>query len=291
MESIGSQPGMKCINEPDHKAQLERHHALNIVPRWRWLSLTPRERSDLALFLLDDNRSGLFGPVNPFLGTHSWRTDRRVLKLVRMTALVEWLSSIGFMTVYILRHPIAQAQSCITRGHRIFLQEFLEDKQFLEKLAPDAVSYVRQVADNGEPLLQFITQWCLENVVALRSPLTGHRFALTTHELLVSQPVTETERLAQILDLKHVDRILVQARQPSRTSDTSSSETRDTIRAGQASRLLGAWRSGITSEEEMRLLEPLQVFGIDAYKYGEILPDLPSAWISDSVALDYRWVP
>ena len=140
MEMIATQTGMKYINEPDHKALLERHHALRIAPRWLWLSLTRREKQDLAHYLLDDRRSGLFGPVNPLEGIHSWRTNRRALKLIRMTALVEWLDALGFETVYLLRHPIPQAQSCMHRRHRILLDDFLADPRFLQYLNTDIIS-------------------------------------------------------------------------------------------------------------------------------------------------------
>lgn len=284
MEIIATQPGMKYINEPDHKDLLERYHALCIAPRWRWLSLAPHERQDLAHYLLDDRRSGLFGPTNPFSSNHSRRTSRRVLKLIRMTALVEWLDSLGFATVYLLRHPIPQAQSCMKRRHRILLEEFLSDVHFLQHLNPEIISYVRRISSGGDHMLQYVTQWCLENIVALDSPLAGKRFALTTHELLIADPARELERLAQLLCLEHVDLLLARASEPSRTTDSSSAATLESIRAGESSRLLNLWRRDLSPKEEHRLLEPLQIFGIDVYRYGEILPDLPSAWINDSVA-------
>lgn len=282
MEIIATQPEMKYINEPDHKDLLKRYRALRIPPRWCWLSLAPHERQDLAHFLLDDRRSGLFGPVNPFAANHSWRTTRRVLKLIRMTALVEWLDSLGFAIVYLLRHPIPQARSCIARRHRVLLDEFLADTGFLQHLNPDTVSYVRKVASNGDPMLQFVTQWCLENTVMLHSPLAGSRFALATHELLLTDPEIELQRLAQALSLPRVDLLLARVSRPSRTTDTSSAATRDSIRTGQALDLLSGWRREFSRTEENRLFEPLRAFGIDIYKCGEALPDMPSRWITST---------
>lgn len=286
MEMIATQPGMKYINEPDHKALLERHHALRIPPRWLWLSLTPRERQDLAHYLLDDHRSGLFGPVNPLEGLHSWRTNRRALKLIRMTALVEWLDALGFATVYLLRHPIPQAQSCMHRRHRILLDDFLEDEHFLQHLNADIVSYVRRVSSDGDPMLQYVTQWCLENIVALNSPLAGQRFALTTHELLTADPTAEMQRLAQVLDLERVDLVLERISEPSRTTDSSSAATLQSIRAGEPSRLLDLWRRDLSPSEERRLLDPLRVFGINLYICGEIMPDVPPHWRVTAEVLD-----
>lgn len=291
MEIIATQPGMKYINEPDHKDLLTRYHSLRIPPRWCWLSLAPNERQDLASYLLEDSRSGLFGPVNPLAASHSWRTDRRVLKLIRMTALVEWLDSLGFATVYMLRHPIPQARSCVTRGHRIRLGEFLADTDFLQRLDTGAVSYVRRIASEGDPMLQFVTQWCLENLIAIDSPLAGNRFGVTTHELLLTDPEAELQRLAHVLSLERVDFLLGRVSQPSRTTDTSSAVTRENIRKGQASHLLDAWREDISSEEERRLLEPLHVFGIKIYKHGEVLPDVPSHWTESSDTLNRQLLP
>ena len=291
MEIIATQPGMKYINEPDHKELLERYGALRIAPRWLWLSLAPHERQDLARYLLDDRRSGLFGPANPFAPNHSWRTSRRVIKLIRMTALVEWLDWLGFATVYLLRHPIPQAQSCMKRRHRIVLDEVLADADFLRGLNGDMVSYVRRISSDGDPMLQYVTQWCLENVVALNSPLAGQRFTVTTHELLVTDPVKEMKRLARALSLEHVDRLLARVSEPSRTTDSSSAATLESIRTGESSRLLELWRHGLSSGEERRLLEPLQVFEIDVYAFGEVLPDLPSRWLETSETLNRPTLP
>lgn len=282
MEMIATQPGMKYINEPDHKALLERHHALRIAPRWLWLSLTRREKQDLAHYLLDDRRSGLFGPVNPLEGIHSWRTNRRALKLIRMTALVEWLDALGFETVYLLRHPIPQAQSCMHRRHRILLDDFLADPRFLQYLNTDIISYVRRVSSDGDQMLQYVTQWCLENIVALNSPLAGRGFALTTHELLTAEPTAEMQRLAQVLDLERVDLLLARVAEPSRTTDSSSDAMLQSIRARDPSRLLDLWRRDLPPSEERRLLEPLGVFGISIYTCGEIMPDVPSHWMVTS---------
>jgi hypothetical protein len=208
-----------------------------------------------------------------------------------MTALVEWLDSLGFTTVYMLRHPIPQAQSCITRHHLVRLDEFLADTAFLQRLNADTVSYVRRVASDGDPILQFVTQWCLENIVALDSPLAGRRFALTTHERLITDPVAETERLAQVLSLERRDLLLGQVSKPSRTTDTSSTATRDSIRSGESSRLLEAWRRDLSQNEERRLLEPLQVFGINLYTCGEVLPDFPPHWAAIAEPLERPALP
>jgi hypothetical protein len=286
MEIIAGQPGMKFINEPDHKGLLERYHALRVTPRWCWLSLSPAERQDVADYLVDDRRTGLFGPVNPFVANHSWHTSRRVLKLIRMTALVEWIDSLGIESVYVLRHPIPQARSCMTRRHSLRFDEFLADSDFLHGLNPDALSYVRKVACDGDPMLQFVTQWCLENIVALDSPLAGDRFAVTTHELLLTDPVAELERLAQVLSLDRVDLLLERVSRPSRTTDTSSAATRESIRAGQATDLLSSWRRDISASEERRLLEPLRAFEIDLYTCGEVMPTPNPRWVTTSESLN-----
>jgi hypothetical protein len=291
MEIIATQPGMKYINEPDHKELLERYHALSVAPRLLWLSLALHERQELARYLLDDRRSGLFGPANPLAPNHSWRTNRRVLKLIRMTPLVEWLTSLGFATVYLLRHPIPQAQSCMKRRHRIVLDEVLADAHFLRNLDSGIISYVRRVSSEGDLLLQYVTQWCLENLVAINSPLAGQRFALTTHELLVTNPSTEMERLAQILGLEHVDLLLAQVSEPSRTTDSSSMAAVKSIRAGESSRLLEMWRRDLSREDEHRLLEPLRVFGINLYTSGEIQPDVPLHWTATCETLDRPTFP
>lgn len=279
METIATQPGVKYVNEPDHKELTERYHALRIASRWLWSSLVPNERQDFARYLLEDRRSGIFGPVNPFVPDHSWHTNRRVLKLIRMTPLIEWLDSLGFAIVYLLRHPIPQAQSCMRRGHRLVLDDVLADTKFLELLDPDVVAYVRSVSSDGDVTLQFVTQWCLENIVAINSALVGGRISVTTHERLITDPTAEMQRLTYALNLEKVDLLLARISKPSRTTDSSSAATRESIRVGESSRLLDMWRRDMTQSEESRLLEPLAVFGIDIYRSGEVMPNMPSQWM------------
>ncbi len=291
MEVIATQPDMKYINEPDHKELLERYRALNIPPRGIWLSLTAYEMQDLARYLLDDRRSGLFGPASPFAAHHSWRTSRRVLKLIRMTPLVEWMGSLGFATVYLLRHPIPQAKSCLKRSHRVVLDEAVADAEFASYLGADLVSYVEKVARCDNPMLQFTTQWCVENVVALNSPLVGRGFAFTTHELLISEPVREMRRLAQALDLDQAELLLERVAKPSKTTDSSSAATVASIRSGDSSQLLDTWRKELSSDEEKRLLEPLEVFGIEVYRVGESTPAIPAEWLAVPETLGHPTLP
>ncbi len=291
MEVIATQPGMKYINEPDHKELLERYRALSVPPRGIWLSLTAHEMQDLARYLLDDRRSGLFGPASPFSARHSWRTTRRVLKLIRMTPVVEWISSLGFATVYLLRHPIPQAKSCSKRGHRVVLEEAIADADFASYLGTDVVAYVGKVARCDDLMLQFTTQWCVENVVALNSPLAGRRFTFTTHEQLVTEPVREMRRLAQALGLDQAELLLERVAKPSKTTDSSSAETVASIRAGDSSQLLDTWRKDLSEDEEKRLLEPLEVFGINVYRFGESTPNLPPEWLAVPAALEHPTLP
>lgn len=277
MEALASQPGYKFVNEPDHRILLELHGCLTFTPGWNWLWLDDAQKEEYARFLLNDEQSGVFGPVRPRDWRVSWRTSRRIIKFVRMNALIEWLESIGLQPIYLVRHPIPAALSCMKRCHVVTLGDFLTEPNFARLLTGKQIDEVQVVDERGDRLAQFITQWCLENLVPLRSPRVGAHIPVSAYEWRLLDPEGEARRLAEALRLPDVERVAKFARRPSRVTDSSSRETVRSITSGDASRLIGRWRSEIGPEEERRLMAILELFEIDAYRFGRDLPTmLPS---------------
>ena len=278
MESLASLPGYKSLDEPDHREMLEFHGLLQIEPRWNWICLSDAEREDFGDFLLDDRRSGLFGPVRPAELRAQWVAHRRVIKLVRCTALLDWIDDLGFETVYLVRHPIPQAMSCLARGHAIRVQEFLSATCFAPRLTAVQVEHAHAAVRHPDRIDSFVTQWCLENVVPLASERLGKDIAVSAYEHRVMDPEGEALRLAKALRVPAATAMLAGADRPSRVSDSSSAETRNDIRSRRSDKLVAGWRRRLSAEDEHRLMGIVEDFEIDTYRQGEDLPSWHASW-------------
>lgn len=274
MEALTSQPGYKLVNEPDHPIMLQYHGCLSFTPRWNWLWLDGREKEEYAHFLLTDEQSGLFGPVRPRDWWSRRRTTRRVLKFVRMNALIEWVESIGLQPVYLIRHPIPVALSCIKRRHVIRLGDFLAEPHFARLLTAAQIREVQALDERGDCLAQFVAQWCLENLVPLRSRRVGSHIPLSAYEWRLLDQEGEARRLADALDVPDADRMAKYARRPSRVTDTTPSDTKLDISSGHAHRLISRWHRDVSPKDERRLMGIVECFEIDAYRMGDDLPTI-----------------
>ena len=144
MELIGTQPGLRKIDEPLNKDILDYNRLLPLATRWNYLGLTPAEERVLETYFQTDTDIHRFGPTNIFSKDYHFFTNRRVFKVVRANALIEWFSNdVGMDVVYLIRHPIAQSLSSLRRGHHCQINEYLDDEIFMRQ-------YV------GEPLKEYI---------------------------------------------------------------------------------------------------------------------------------------
>lgn len=282
MEALSDQPGYKYVNEPDHRDLLRFHRLLSIEPRWAWLELDPVEADELRRFLYDDRRTRLFGPAKPRELLHSHNTHRRVIKVVRMNALIDWFAEIGFMPIYLLRHPIPQALSSIARGHAIHLSDYILSDRFRAHLSAQQLNLVKQTAADGTALQQFVTQWCLENLLPLRSDAMGEHIVISTHEARVKYPEREIQRIGQAVRIPDIERIRRHSSSPSRVTDTSSKSTVSSIQRGRSAELLGRWRNRIGRSHESQLMSILDQFEIATYSVGSDLPTLPHSWTRET---------
>jgi hypothetical protein len=274
MEAMADQRGYKYINEPDHKAILDFHHALSFEAHWTWLDdLSPKDWAEFARFLTDDRRSRLFGRVHPTEAIGNWRTERRVLKLVRANALIERLAELNLNIVYLVRHPIAQALSCIRRAHRLKAYDFLTSETFRSRLSSHQVKLAAAVLEADDRTSQYVLQWCLENYVPLHSPLGSWGVLVTTYEDCVVAPQREAQRLCAALTIPDAGRLLRHQSLPSRVTDTSTETTKSRIARGQSRATLGEWRQELRTDAEERLFAIVAAFDIDLYRPGADLPD------------------
>jgi len=276
MEMFYSEPGMKFINEPLGKRILDYWDLLPIETRWNYIDLTEREKEVLKAYFNGDSSIRHFGPRNIFHEDFNLFTDRRVIKLIRANALVDWFRrEFPFQIVYLLRHPISQAQSCIQRGHHHQIEDFLESPRYRERLSSEAFNFASEMCESDDSLAKFVTEWALENLFPIGRWRNDQDILLVSYEELVLRYELYVDLFMDRLELSCREAMLAQENSPSRTTDSSSQETRQNIRERDKAELMHGWEGSLSSDRERNLMSILERFNLNVYSPGQALPRDP----------------
>lgn len=278
MDILGAETGMKPIDEPLMKPRVDAHKLLKAATKWRYGSIDAESGRALREYLTSDWRTRPFAPAGPLSRNYRPFTNRRVLKIIRATPLVEWFASeTDFQVVYLIRHPVPQATSCIQRGHdsRLALNAFLSDEAFVDRhLHGKRGEWAARAAREGTEFERFITIWCMENLVALGvdAPTRQDRWLPLSYEETVLAPERIAERLASTLQLSNPRALLAAVDKPSKVTNSSSSETVQRIRQGDRNYLIKKWAKHATLAQTAAAQEILDVFDVSLYRVDQFLP-------------------
>ena len=274
MESFYTQPGVKILNVPLEKIYLEflRVHP---SPRNFYASLTPEEQLIFKNYLSKDRPIRHCGPLNIFEKDFSFFTNRRVLKIHKLTALIEWLADeLDFEVIYLIRHPIPQSLSAKRRGFLNRINDFISDETFVEKHLDLKQRIVAEnIRENGTDLEQYVTSWCLENLVAFKIPQNQRRWILVSYEQLVTKPVACFTFLRKRLEFENVEGMLSRLNIPSRESSTSLDEKVRRIQTRDTAYLVNGWVKEVGEAEIARSMDVLELFDIHVYRADRFFPD------------------
>lgn len=280
-ELIGTQPGLRKIDEPLNKDILDYNRLLPIATRWNYLGLTSSEERVLKRYFQTDRDINRFGPVNFFSKDYHFFTNRRVFKVVRANALIEWFSKdVGMEVIYLVRHPIAQSLSSFRRGHHCQIADYLADDQFVRQHLDDSLKkYILSVIENGEELDKFVLEWCLDNLVPIKESQQSTRdWHVVTYEELVLRPRETIEFLSHDLGLANPEKMLARLKAPSKVTDTSTTRTIEHIRQGDREHLVTKWRRKVDPTQEEALFKIVDKFDIEMYAPGRFLAKEP--WLN-----------
>jgi hypothetical protein len=280
MELIATQPGIKAIDEPLNKDLLDYHRLLPIATRWNYLDLSREEREILAAFFLDDQKIRRFGPIQALHKDYHFFTDRRVIKVIRANALIEWFArDLKMDVIYLLRHPIAQSLSCMRRSHHCQIADYLNHPGFAQNYISESLkSYLRNLIERGGRLEKFVAEWCLDNLVPIKaSEQAGREWLVVTYEELALNPIETIDLLCRKSNLQAREKMVSQLAIPSKVTDSSTEQTLEKIRRGDRRHLVTKWRQKISPLVEADLFNILDRFEIDVYSRGHYLAN--SKWL------------
>jgi hypothetical protein len=283
MEMIWSQPTFTFCAEPlNIRRPMVRKHLG--VETWKDAYSARSERRMHAYFAsFAQGRNVFLGPA-PFRTHHRFRTRRTVFKIIHGAEdRVDWLcDEFNGRAVLLLRHPIAVSLSrqVYPRLHSFLRSDYR--RHFTAEQQAAAWGVLRE----GSVLERGVLSWALQNAPLLRS--AGAQWPVVTYEQLVLDPDPLLALLADRLALPAPARMCDHLTTASTTTSQSSDATQRYLKKDRGRHrnwLVEKWREQVTHEEEQNAMAILDIFEIDAYASGEMLPS-ESLWKGNRPVLD-----
>lgn len=285
MELIWSQPGFKFCDEPtDLRNPLIRQHLG--IDDWQVLY------SDGATDALETYFHGFcsgrltFMNPSPLRKYYRPRTHRMVFKVIHgcEDRINQFRDTFNGRIVYLIRHPIAVSLSreelptlpCLIYGD--YQQHFTREQ----------MAYAQRIDERGSKLERGVLSWCLQTAVPLR--MASPDWAIVSYEQLVVDPYPVIEYIVDKLQLPDAERMMSQLSVPSNSTRKSDGATQQALDRGAIDRrnwLIEKWRDAVSLEEERRLMDILERFEIDVYRFGDVRPT-ESVWIGPKPVLDCK---
>jgi hypothetical protein len=271
MELIAANRGIRSLDQPlellgpsTTAAQTAR------VPIYRQGQITSLDESSEPQLrsLMDDIFAGrvvINAPTRFWRGDVSLRSDRLVLKILDAKPVIDWFdANLDCRIVYLTRHPVPQALSCLRNRWSLTAHAYLADDRFVEaNLSTGALALAHDTMRSGSDLRRFVVNWALENVAPMRLLGDHPDWIHVRYEDCVIDPAGTLDRLAANLDLSDIDRMQAVVSRPSVSSRISTSDTRTRIESGTASEAVSRWRDEVDVADRRWCDRLLETFGID----------------------------
>jgi hypothetical protein len=274
MELFASQPGMKFYDEP-FNIRRENVQKCNVFHNWD--ELMPEHCDHDRVFAFTEGLTvGRFGHMNPtpFRKYHRFVTDRIVFKIHVLEHMIdEFQKKAGFEIACLVRHPIPTS---LSRHQLPRLAHFLASPYYMDGLLePEQARRAEHIRKSGSDLERGVLSWCFENVEIHRN-YEANQWSLLTYEECVLNPVDFCTSVGERHGLEDVERLLLAAGQPASNIAMSSDRVQDVIRRAEGSEraktILGRWKSKVDHAMEQKCMDILEIFEIDFYRTGSLLP-------------------
>lgn len=219
-------------------------------------------------------------PHRPWRPEFNWRTDRLLLKIVDAKPMMDWFDEhYDVDIVYLTRHPIPQALSCLRNGWFTTTRAYTRNEWFVEEVLGDSAlaAYAEGIDRSGSGLERFVVNWVVENLYPLRRlPARPQWLALSYEECVLDRERVLTS-VAHRLRLDDLDRMRSASERVSGSSDSGSgmqrSQTADAIRSGDRDALVGGWQQRVTPDDRRAVARILDRFAVTLYDADSPTPD------------------
>jgi len=282
-EMIGSQDGIRTLGQPLSIWQIADSGAEIEIPVFDYgqlARLDRDERASLEAFLLRLLTGEVIvnAPWRFWEPSFTWTADRLLLKITDANSIIDWFNqTFDLQVVYLIRHPIPQALSCIELGWGLTVKAYLRKRSFVDRyLSAEQENFAWDIVRVGTQREKFVLNWVLENLVPLRHTPSESSWIWISYEEAVTNPMRTIEKLADVLDL--TDRMAMKEtiQTSSRTMRRGSSAERAlTLGSRGRSALITRWKDVVDDREECKLMSILDRFDVHFYQYGSFSPVTP----------------
>lgn len=267
MEMIASQPHIDYCYEPlNFWRKLHPHFADLPHPYGgRFLTLSEEDEQRLKRYFenIISGKIKVFNSWNIFDSKHSIFVKRVVIKILFANALIDWFSkTFNSNIIWLIRHPVAFALSCIKLKWGDDIEVFLSNDKFLQYLSKDQLKVAMRIRNSDSNFERLVLEWCLENLYPLR--VFRERSWLTlTYEELIMRPKQISELICQYCNLPDPEGMSKIVHRPSST--TFLGQSKESIQKMNFYELLQRWLKEVPESELNRIQEVLDVFDIWVY--------------------------
>jgi hypothetical protein len=282
MELLGASRGMLTLNQP-----LEIHTP-NLTPfqyqrmpkfdAGQIIHPDPEDEEALRAYLADvfAGRIRVNAPHQFWRREFQWRTDRLLLKILDAKPMMDWFdANYELDIVYLVRHPIPQALSCMRHGWGTANRAFLRNEWFREEVLTDTrlVKRAESIVSEGTVFERFILNWVLENYYPLKVLGARPDWLAIGYEDCVVRQQEMTALLANRLKLTQTEDMSKVAKRASRSSGLSSTASLAAIASGEPAVIVGQWRDQVDPSDLEDAQAILEDFGISVYSAHSPMPD------------------
>ena len=280
---IAANRGIWFANEPF--AVFPEHPEFELKSRL----LPPKEHSQFfqlsgdELERFETYTNGLLSAAYPQLGTcrrvkFPLLADRVCLKILNAPWMLDWFLAVpNCSTLFLIRHPGAQASSVLRQGWEFAVEAYFRSDEALQLyFNNEQIDLGNKVLRRGDPWEVAILDWIVLNTPGIRCQNPSLQFVY--YEELVTNPLEFSEKvLNKGLDLCELRRMNSMFDVPSNSSMMSSKDTRLAIKSQDKTTLLSGWMSKIGNKDLDRAQTLLDRFEISLYSMREARPLAHSA--------------
>jgi len=263
-EILNTIPNAKTAGEPfalnnDNKQVLQKYFKKEFLEE-RYGDMTEADFKNFILYFNDLSEGKLWNSYNwADLKTqhHSLKTNRTIFKTHKVCYFFDDIMRTfpEDKGIYLLRNPVSQALSRIRNGWHTYIDFYETSKKIAPYLTPKQKECIEVVKKSNLKIDKFILSWCFENYTFLRLLTNNnlpHNITWVKYEEIVSNTVTELQRLCLNLGVEYTEAMNAVVKQPSKGIVHSTVNIKQQISAGNTQVITDRWKKKI-SEEELKV--------------------------------------
>lgn len=282
MEIIGANRGVLPLNQPiEILTPNLTPHQYRRLPKFdlgQVVHPDPDQERELRAYT-DDLMAGRIRVNAPhafWRRDFQFRTDRLLLKIVDAKPMMDWFAQhYRPDTVYLTRHPVPQALSCIRNGWSTTTRAYLRNEWFTDEVVADPKlhAYAAELDNSGSDLERFVLNWVIENLYPLRVLADRPHWLALSYEECVGDQAGTLRRVCERLDVGDTERMQRAAQRLSRSSALSGDASVSAIRTGDRDEQVSGWLARVDAGDRDRAARVLDRFGVTLYRADEAAPD------------------